>query len=64
MYCFVSKQQNGIPMTGQAYIAAHQKLSSQYNDNQSSMEEFLTALQSLKEQYLKGKTTTALPVVP
>lgn len=51
-------------MTGQAYIAAHQKLSSQYNDNQSSMEEFLTALQSLKEQYLKGKTTTALPVVP
>ncbi len=51
-------------MTDQAYIAAHQKLSSQYNDNPSTMEEFLTGVQSLKEQYLKGKISTALPVVP
>ena len=51
-------------MTDQAYITAHQKLSSKYNDNQSSMEEYLAAVQKLKEQYLKGKTSAALPVVP
>ncbi len=51
-------------MTDQAYIAAHQKLSDQYNDNQSNMEDYLAGLQKLKEQYLKGRTSTALPVVP
>ena len=52
-------------MTEQAYIAAHQKLSSQYSDNQSSMGEYLAGVRKLKEQYLKGKSvTTTLPVVP
>ncbi|HTD89671.1 MAG TPA: hypothetical protein VK663_03340 [Burkholderiales bacterium] len=51
-------------MTEQAYIAAYQKLSGQYNDNQSTMEEYLTGMQNLKEQYLKGKSNTTLPVVP
>ena len=51
-------------MTDQAYIAAYQKLSNQYNDNQSSMEEYLAAVRKLKDQYLKGRTGAALPVVP
>jgi hypothetical protein len=51
-------------MTDQAYVAAYQKLSSQYNDNQSSMEEYLAAIQKLKEQYLRGRTNLQLPVVP
>ena len=51
-------------MTDQAYIAAHQKLSNRYNDNQSNMEEYLAGIQALKEQYLKGRTGSALPVVP
>lgn len=51
-------------MTAQAYIAAHQKLSGQYNDNQSSMEEYLDGMQKLKEQYLKGRSGATLPDVP
>lgn len=52
-------------MTDQAYIAACQKLSGRYNDNQASMEEYLTGLEKLKQQYLKDNAgTTALPVVP
>ncbi len=52
-------------MNDQAYIAAYQKLSGQYNDNQTSMEEYLATVQKLKEQYLKGRADTAtLPVVP
>ena len=51
-------------MTDQAYIAAHQKLSDQYNDNQSDMEAYLAGLQELKAQYLKGRSSTTLPVVP
>ncbi len=51
-------------MTDQAYIDAYQKLSSSYNDNQSSMEEYLTGLQALKAQYLKGRSNATLPVVP
>ena len=51
-------------MTDQAYIAAYQKLSDQYNDSESSMETYLAGVQKLKEQYLKGRTSTALPVVP
>jgi hypothetical protein len=51
-------------MTDEAYIAAYQKLSAQYNDNQSSMEEYLGAVEKLKALYLKGKTKGDLPVVP
>lgn len=51
-------------MTDQAYIAAHQKLSGQYNDNQSSMEDYLAGMQKLKEQYLKGRSGSTLPDVP
>jgi len=50
-------------MTDQAYIAAYKKLASQYEDNQLSMEEYLAAIQKLRAQYLKGKTSTVLPVV-
>jgi len=52
-------------MTDEAYISAYQKLVSQYNSNQTSMSEYLTAMQKLKEQYLKGRNgSAALPVVP
>lgn len=51
-------------MTDEAYIAAYQKLSSQYQNNQSSMGDHLAAVQKLKDQYLKGRTSAALPVVP
>ena len=51
-------------MTDQAYIAAYQKLSSQYDNNQTSMEDYLAAVQRLKDQYLKGRTSIALPAVP
>jgi len=51
-------------MTDEAYIVAYQKLTSQYDDNHSNMEDYLAAIQKLKEQYLKGRTGTALPVVP
>jgi len=51
-------------MTDEAYIAAHQKLTREYDDNQLSMEEYLEAVRKLKEQYLKGRTDLALPVVP
>jgi hypothetical protein len=51
-------------MTDEAYIAAYQKLASQYDNNQTSMGEYLNAVQKLQEQYLKGKSNTALPVVP
>jgi hypothetical protein len=51
-------------MTDAAYIAAYQKLTREYEDNQSSMEEYLTALEKLKAEYLKGRTGTELPVVP
>ena len=51
-------------MTDQAYIAAYQKLSRDYQNNQTSMEDYLAAVQKLKEQYLKGKSGAPLPVVP
>ena len=51
-------------MTAQAYIAAYQKLSDRYNDNQLNMEEYLAGLQDLKAQYLKGRNSAVLPVVP
>ncbi len=51
-------------MTDEAYITAYQKLASQYYNNQTSMGDYLAAVQRLKEQYLKGRSSTALPVVP
>ena len=51
-------------MTDAAYIAAYQKLNREYADNQLSMEEYLTALEKLKAEYLKGRTGVTLPVVP
>jgi len=51
-------------MTDAAYITAYQKLASQYSSNQSSMGDYLAAIQGLKEQYLKGRAGAALPVVP
>ena len=51
-------------MTDEAYIAAYQKLTREYQDNRSSMEEYLTALERLKAEYLKGRAGAVLPVVP
>jgi hypothetical protein len=51
-------------MTDAAYIAAYQKLAVQYQSNQTSMGDYLDALRKLKEQYLKGRSSPALPVVP
>ena len=51
-------------MTDEAYIDAYRKLTSQYQDNRSSMEDYLAAIQKLKEEYLKGRAGVALPVVP
>jgi len=50
-------------LTDQAYIDAHKKLASEYDDNQLSMQEYLSALEELKTRYLKGRSTTVLPVV-
>ena len=46
------------------YIAAYQKIADKYENNQTSMEEYLEAMRKLKETFLKGKTGAALPVVP
>ncbi len=52
-------------MTEEAYVSAYQQLASQYHNNQTSMSEYLAAVQKLKDQYLKGRSSgTALPVVP
>jgi len=52
-------------MTEEAYVSAYQQLASQYNNNQTSMSEYLAAMQKLKDQYLKGRSSsTALPVIP
>jgi len=52
-------------MTDEAYVSAYQQLASQYDNNQTSMSEYLAAVQKLKEQYLKGRnSSSALPVVP
>lgn len=52
-------------MTDAAYIAAYQKLTSDYQNNQTTMNDYLDAVQLLKDEYLKGrKSDAALPVVP
>jgi hypothetical protein len=51
-------------MTDQAYLELHQKISDQYNDNQSTMQEYLASIENLKVQYLKGRKTQILPTLP
>ncbi len=47
------------------YIAAYQKIADKYENNQSTMEDYLEAMRKLKENFLKGKKTdTTLPVIP
>ena len=46
------------------YIASYQKIADKYENNQSTMEDYLEAMRKLKETFLKGKTDTTLPVVP
>jgi hypothetical protein len=46
------------------YIATYQKIADKYENNQSTMEDYLEAIRKLKETFLKGKTDTTLPVVP
>ena len=46
------------------YIAAYRKIADSYENNQTSMEDYLEAMRKLKETFLKGRTGTALPVVP
>ncbi len=53
-----------MSMTEQAYLETYRKLADKYENNQSSMEEYIEAMQKLKENYLKGRIETTLPVVP
>jgi hypothetical protein len=54
----------GTPaLTEQAYVAAYKKLASQYEDNQLSMPDYLSALQELKARYLKGRPNATVPAV-
>jgi len=50
-------------LTDQAYIAAYKKLAGQYEDNQLSMQDYLSALQELKARYLRGRPQATVPVV-
>lgn len=50
-------------LTDQAYVAAYKKLAGEYDDNQLSMQEYLSALEALKVRYLKGRSSAVLPVV-
>jgi hypothetical protein len=49
-------------MTDQAYIAVYKKIADKYENNQSTMEEYLTAIEKLRAQYLKDKPGATLPV--
>jgi hypothetical protein len=51
-------------MTDKDYIASYQKIADKYENNQTTMEDYLEAMRKLKETFLKGKADTALPVVP
>jgi len=50
-------------LTDQAYVAAYKQLASQYEDNQLSMPDYLSAPQELKARYLKGRPHATVPVV-
>ena len=49
-------------MTEAEYKAAYQKIADKYENNQSTMEDYLEAMKKLKEKYLKEKPGAALPV--
>jgi|GEM_PF-1125652 len=51
-------------MNEKDYIAAYQKIADKYENNQSSMEDYLESMKKLKESYLKGNAGAALPTVP
>ncbi len=51
-------------MTDQDYIAAYQKIAGKYENNQSTMEDYLEAMRKLKEKFLKETPGAALPAVP
>ena len=51
-------------MTDQEYIAAYQKIAGRYENNQSTMEDYLESMKRLKEKFIKEKPGTALPAVP
>lgn len=48
-------------MTDEAYITAYRKIADKYENNQSSMEDYLEAMKKLKETYLKGRAGAPLP---
>jgi hypothetical protein len=51
-------------MTDPEYIAAYQKIAGQYENNQSTMADYLEAMKKLKEKFLKDRPGGALPAVP
>lgn len=51
-------------MTDQEYIASYQKIAGKYENNQSTMEDYLEAMKKLKEKFLRDKPGMALPAVP
>lgn len=51
-------------MTDQDYIAAYQKIAGKYENNQSTMEDYLEAIKKLKEKFLKDNAAGVLPVIP
>jgi hypothetical protein len=51
-------------MNDDAYISSYQKIAAKYENNQTTMEDYLDAIKKLKESYLKGKTNLTLPVIP
>lgn len=51
-------------MTDPDYIAAYQKIAGKYENNQSTMEDYLEAIKKLKEKFLKDRAGAALPAIP
>ena len=52
----------GHHMTDEAYITAYRKIADKYENNQSSMEDYLEAMKKLKETFLKDRAGATLPV--
>lgn len=46
------------------YIASYQKIADKYENNQTSMEDYLEAMRKLKESFLKDKPGSTLPAIP
>lgn len=51
-------------MNEKDYLAAYRNIADQYENNQSSMEDYLEAMRKLKESFLKDKPGAALPAAP